>query len=386
MEYLELYSSRGFGAHLNPFAWTGALAVATLTVIILTGALMLFWYVPSPDKALGSIMHLTGDVRLGSILRTTHRVSAELLIIVLLIHAFRNWATGRHRGPRARNWLIGLIALPLIGTIAWAGYALAWDDRAMVFVEWGKDILKAPDSWPIIGWFRIGTLLSFPLTSAATQSDLLSRLFAMHVGGAMLTILLLLWHLRRVASPRIRLPVVVSIVLVGFILFVAAMAPASGEGLKPYNLFAPPASVRVDAMTTFPLLFYPLLGGPILLAVFSLIWLGLALLPRLEPAKPVVACVRVMACVGCRLCMQDCPYSAIEMVPHPNPAKRVRGREIARVLPKNCNACGVCVGSCMFDAIELPALPSDEIVSRMKWVLETGEPPLGEYEIEGDLE
>jgi ferredoxin len=373
IETLELYSSRFFGEDSTPFALTGAFAVGLLTVSLITGALLLFWYVPLPDRALIETTRLIRDVPLGSLILATHRVSADLLILVVLLHLVRNWATGRYRGPRARTWIIGLAALPLVGLIAWAGYVLPWDERAMVLLAWGHDLISAPDRWPIIGWLKLGSVLSWPVFSAENEADLLLRVFALHLGGALFIIWLVMWHLRRVTPPRVRLPILTWIILVAFVLFVAAMVPIEGERLLPFNPLAPPTSVAVDSIACFPLLLYPLLGAPLLTALIALIWLGLTFLPRLEPLNPIVACVHDTACVGCRLCLQDCPYGAIEMKPHYDPRRRALGREIARVIPEHCIACGICVGSCAFGAIELPALTSGEITARIERALEPAE-------------
>jgi electron transfer flavoprotein alpha subunit len=45
-------------------------------------------------------------------------------------------------------------------------------------------------------------------------------------------------------------------------------------------------------------------------------------------------------CVGCKLCVSACPFSAIEVV------------DKKAVILENCTLCGVCVSSCKFDAID----------------------------------
>jgi coenzyme F420-reducing hydrogenase delta subunit/Pyruvate/2-oxoacid:ferredoxin oxidoreductase delta subunit len=47
-------------------------------------------------------------------------------------------------------------------------------------------------------------------------------------------------------------------------------------------------------------------------------------------------------CNGCRRCFADCPYDAIDMLPHPDKP----GHQLARVVPELCASCGICAGAC----------------------------------------
>ncbi len=105
-----------------------------------------------------------------------------------------------------------------------------------------------------------------------------------------------------------------------------------------------PATVNLD---WFYLAGYPLLeivpGGQLWLYLaggFAL----LAALPWLPPeAKAPEAKVSLANCNGCSRCFDDCPFSALTMVP------RTDGRpyELEPVVnPDNCTSCGICAGSC----------------------------------------
>jgi ferredoxin len=366
IDTLEYYSARFFGERNNPFTLSGAILIGLIIVSAVTGALMLLFYMPSPEHAAPSVHRITTEVSLGSILRAFHRASADLIVIVILFHGFRAWATGRYASPRSRNWLIGLLALPLIGIIGWAGYILPWDERALVLLAWGKSLAYGPDRWPIIGWLRLGSLVGGPVFAVSGESDQLLRILALHIGGAFVLIGLVIWHLGRVTPPRAKMPIAVWIGALLVLWLFAAMIPLESEELLPFNPFAPPQYVHVDFFVSFPLLFYPLLGGAILSAVIVIVLVLLAVAPRLERRIEPTAVVREIACTGCRLCLNDCPYGAITMVPHFDPAKRARGREIARVLSSCCSSCGICVGSCAFAAIELPTMTSDEVISSVE--------------------
>jgi len=84
-------------------------------------------------------------------------------------------------------------------------------------------------------------------------------------------------------------------------------------------------------------------GGQLWLYLFGGFAL-LAALPWLPPeAKAPEAKVSLANCNGCSRCFDDCPFSALTMVP------RTDGRpyELEPVVsPENCTSCGICAGSC----------------------------------------
>lgn len=76
---------------------------------------------------------------------------------------------------------------------------------------------------------------------------------------------------------------------------------------------------------------------------------AIALREGYSPPGPV-AQVNERTCVGCGLCVEVCPYEAIELV-----QKRVLGQEktVARVHAELCMSCGVCAASCRSASIDL---------------------------------
>jgi quinol-cytochrome oxidoreductase complex cytochrome b subunit len=110
----------------HTFGLGGMSAVLVLT-LILSGALLMFAYEPTPDRAYGSILRLEQEIRFGGFVRGIHHWSANFLIIVVFLHTLRTFFTGAFHGVRQFNWVIG-VAL-LLGVVAanFTGYLLPWD-------------------------------------------------------------------------------------------------------------------------------------------------------------------------------------------------------------------------------------------------------------------
>jgi quinol-cytochrome oxidoreductase complex cytochrome b subunit len=108
----------------------GGMALVLVTLLVMTGILLLFAYEPSPGAAYGSIERLQGEVPFGPLVRAVHHWSANLLVVAALLHLLRVFFTGAFTGPRQFNWVIGLGLFFFV--LAWnlTGYLLPWDQRA----------------------------------------------------------------------------------------------------------------------------------------------------------------------------------------------------------------------------------------------------------------
>jgi quinol-cytochrome oxidoreductase complex cytochrome b subunit len=136
-------ATRGtFVLHLRPIRlsrramrWTHTLGLGGSSLVLwlilaFTGVLMLLVYQPSPDGAYESVGKLGTSVRFGALVHGMHYWSANLLIVVVLLHTARVVFTGGYLKPRRLNWIVGIGLLLLVLLSAFTGYLLPWDQRA----------------------------------------------------------------------------------------------------------------------------------------------------------------------------------------------------------------------------------------------------------------
>ncbi len=158
-----------------------------------------------------------------------------------------------------------------------------------------------------------------------------------------LILLLVMWihisrHTHAKANPPRQLAIGSLIALVALSL----AYPAVSQG--PADLNQVPAQVGLD---WFYLPLYPLLDRYSGLALWAAVVGGtllLAVLPWLPPKRVhAAATVHLDNCNGCGRCEEDCPYSAIAMVPRTDGAPFAQQ---AQVDDSRCVRCGICTGAC----------------------------------------
>ena len=91
-------------------------------------------YVPdaagSPAPSYTSVNAIMNTVYLGWLVRGVHFWSANLLVVMIVLHMARVFWTGSYRAPRELNWMVGVIMLLIILAFSLTGYLLPWDTKA----------------------------------------------------------------------------------------------------------------------------------------------------------------------------------------------------------------------------------------------------------------
>ena len=176
--------------HLKRWWWClGGTPAYLFLIQAVTGVLLTFYFVPTPEKAYESVQLITDEIRFGWYIRSLHKWSATLMIIALLLHMMRVFFTGAYRKPREGNWILGCFLLMISLAFGFTGYSLIYEQLSFWGATVAGNILNAV---PLVGPYLADFLRGGPHVG----SNMLTRLFVFHIGALpTIMVIVLLAHL-----------------------------------------------------------------------------------------------------------------------------------------------------------------------------------------------
>jgi len=167
--------------NINGWYSLGSVLLFCFALQVVTGILLLVFYVPDADKAFKSVTAIMNEVPFGWLIRLCHAVGSNLMVAVLLLHLLSVLFMGSYKRPRELNWLSGFILLNLTMGISLTGYLLPWSQLSF----WATTVAtNSVGALPIVGDFLVEFLRGGKLVGPPT----LGRFFALHVAVIPLTI------------------------------------------------------------------------------------------------------------------------------------------------------------------------------------------------------
>src|SRR5512140_1371693 len=131
------------------FTWcAGGLTFLAFLVTVVTGAVVMLYYRPTPEHAYADVKFLDFDIPFGWVMRNMHRWAGHVMVIFVWLHMFRVFMTGSYKPPREFNWVVGVCLLVLTMLMSFTGYLLPWGQRAMWAVTVGSNMASAT---PLVG-------------------------------------------------------------------------------------------------------------------------------------------------------------------------------------------------------------------------------------------
>src|SRR5689334_8485669 len=221
--FLHLHPTRIHRTHvkITHTYCLGGLSFFLFLGLTISGVLLMFYYVPSVERAYEDILRLETDVRFGILMRNLHRWMAHGMVIMVLMHMMRVFYTGAYKPPREFNWVVGVVLLVLTLLLSFTGYLLPWDQLAFWAITVGAGI-AGKANWisdhinPVMNALHLppipalGDLTRWMLLGADTVGqEALIRFYVLHV--AVLPVIITgfivfhMWRIRKdggISSPK----------------------------------------------------------------------------------------------------------------------------------------------------------------------------------------
>jgi cytochrome b6 len=166
-------SSKYVPPHVNIFYCFGGIVFTLFLVQVATGFAMTFYYRPSVADAFASIEYLMTQVNFGWLIRSIHRRSASMMVLMMILHVFRVYLTGGFKKPRELTWMTGVILASVTVSFGVTGYSLPWDQIGY----WAcKIVTGVPDAIPVVG----GQLVELLRGGTSVGQGTLTRFYSLH--------------------------------------------------------------------------------------------------------------------------------------------------------------------------------------------------------------
>ncbi len=177
------------------YTWgLGIISFFLLLVLTVTGIWLMFFYVPSVERAYTDMLNLETGVTFGMLMRNMHRWAAHLMVVTVFLHMCRVFFTGGYKHPRELNWVIGVLLWVLTLILSLTGYLLPWDQLAYWAITVSTNIVGVI---PFIG----DKMRLLALGAAEAGPSALIRFYTMHIILLPLVMIILIgvhfWRIRK---------------------------------------------------------------------------------------------------------------------------------------------------------------------------------------------
>jgi quinol-cytochrome oxidoreductase complex cytochrome b subunit len=182
----------------NYSLYLGTITLTLFLILTVTGVILMFFYIPSVERAYWSIKDIEYAISFGWFLRRLHRLAAHLMVATVFLHMFRVFYTNAYKNGkmvdsrRSLNWVMGVGLLVLTLLMSFTGYLLPWDQLAFWAITVGTNIAA---SVPFIGT----EIREFLLGGTIIEQNALIRFYVLHVFFLpAILFALAIWHMWRI--------------------------------------------------------------------------------------------------------------------------------------------------------------------------------------------
>lgn len=155
----------------------GLISFYLFIILSVTGIILMFYYIPSIERAYNDMKDLEFAVSFGIILRNLHRWCAHGMVAFVFLHMCRVFYTGGYKTPREFNWGLGVILFIITLFLSLTGYLLPWDQLAFWAITIVANLIGTSPPPEILG----ANLRKIVLGGTIVGQNALIRFYVMHV-------------------------------------------------------------------------------------------------------------------------------------------------------------------------------------------------------------
>ncbi|VAH79698.1 unnamed protein product [Triticum turgidum subsp. durum] len=133
--------------HVNIFYCLGGITLTCFLVQVATGFSMTFYYRPTVTEAFSSVQYIMIEANFGWLIRSVHRWSASMMVLMMILHVFHVYLIGGFKQPRELTWVTRVVLAVLIASFGVTSYFLPWDQTGYWVV---KIVTSVPYAIPLI--------------------------------------------------------------------------------------------------------------------------------------------------------------------------------------------------------------------------------------------
>lgn len=240
-------------AKTNPFYALGPIFYLVWFLVMLTGLVLIAWYVPSKSQAYDSILYIQNQIPFGNIIRGVHKYGADAMIIAATMRMFRMFIMADYKPGKEFNIAIALVALLLSMYSGLTGYLLIWNQRAFWATKVFATFPTYMDQFPVMGDYYMPLVKSLHLgwntaevllgAGGAITQETITRFFSLHLAFSLIPLILVEIYFynnnyKRMPINWIKRNIVVLMIVVVAIILPAALGRRSDPDVTPLPILS----------------------------------------------------------------------------------------------------------------------------------------------------
>lgn len=224
-------------AKTNPFYALGPIFYLVWVIVIVTGCLLIIWYVPTKAAAFDSILKIQENIPFGGLIRGMHKYGADAMIIAATMRLYRMFLMADYKPGKEFNIAIGLIGLLLSMYSGLTGYLLIWNQRAFWATKVFATFPTYMDQFPVMGDFYLPLVKSMHMGwntaevllggGAAITQETITRFFSLHLAFSLIPLIFVELYFYKNSYKRIPLSWLKRSVIILMLVLVSVVLPAA---------------------------------------------------------------------------------------------------------------------------------------------------------------